>query len=167
MRLFATIVVSSSTIRRRWTKTTTQEQWGEHSFNTPTKDESKIKTGSKGNGLGSYIGKPGEAKEGGNFSVTLILRVRRTCTRWRKLTMDAAKDLAGKDNAMKAKKVITLATVPLQGDKAEALEQVAENADIVFAKNSVCRKKTRGGSTQNNEKLLALACLKALPRTNG
>ena len=34
--------------------------WGENGFNTPTKDESKIKTGSKGNGLGSYIGKPGE-----------------------------------------------------------------------------------------------------------
>ena len=41
--------------------------WGEHGFNTPTKDESKIKTGVKGNGLGSYIGKPGEAKGKSNI----------------------------------------------------------------------------------------------------
>ena len=36
--------------------------WGENASNTPTKDEAKIKTGSKGNALGSYIGKPNEAK---------------------------------------------------------------------------------------------------------
>ena len=141
--------------------------WGEHSFNTPTKDESKIKTGSKGNGLGSYIGKPGEAKGRWKLLSHLNSQGTKDVHPMAQATMDAAKDLAGKDNAMKAKKVITLATVPLQGDKAEALKQVAENEDIVLPKNSVCRKKTRGGSTQNNEKLLALACLKAYQERTG
>ena len=141
--------------------------WGEHSFNTPTKDESKIKTGSKGNGLGSYIGKPGEAKGRWKLLSHLNSQGTKDVHPMAQATMDAAKDLAGKDNAMKAKKVITLATVPLQGDKAEALKEVAENEDIVLPKNSVCRKKTRGGSTQNNEKLLALACLKAYQERTG
>ena len=141
--------------------------WGEHSFNTPTKDESKIKTGSKGNGLGSYIGKPGEAKGRWKLLSHLNSQGTKDVHPMAQATMDAAKDLAGKDNAMKAKKVITLATVPLQGDKAEALKQVAENEDIVLPKNSICRKKTRGGSTQNNEKLLALACLKAYQERTG
>ena len=141
--------------------------WGEHSFNTPTKDESKIKTGSKGNGLGSYIGKPGEAKGRWKLLSHLNSQGTKDVHPMAQATMDAAKDLAGKDNAMKAKKVITLATVPLQGDKAEALKEAAENEDIVLPKNSVCRKKTRGGSTQNNEKLLALACLKAYQERTG
>ena len=141
--------------------------WGEHSFNTPTKDESKIKTGSKGNGLGSYIGKPGEAKGKWKLLSHLNSQGTKDVHPMAQATMDAAKDLAGKDNAMKAKKVITLATVPLQGDKAEALKEAAENEDIVLPKNSVCRKKTRGGSTQNNEKLLALACLKAYQERTG
>ena len=67
-------------------------------------------------------------------------------------TMDAAKELAGKDNAMKAKKVITLATVPLDDEKAKALREIADEEEIILPKNSVCRKKTRGGSTQNNER---------------
>ena len=141
--------------------------WGEHGFNTPTKDESKIKTGSKGNGLGSYIGKPGEAK--GKWKILSHLNSQGTkdVHPMAQATMDAAKELAGKDNAMKAKKVITLATVPLEGDKANALSDAAKDEDVVLPKNSVCRKKTRGGSTQNNEKLLALACLRALQERTG
>lgn len=141
--------------------------WGEHSFNTPTKDESKIKTGSKGNGLGSYMGKPGEAKGKWKLLSHLNSQGTKDVHPMAQATMDAAKDLAGKDNAMKAKKVITLATVPLEGDKDEALKEAAENEDIVLPKNSVCRKKTRGGSTQNNEKLLALACLRACQERTG
>tara|TARA_B100002051_G_scaffold275235_1_gene318431 strand:+ start:55 stop:1215 length:1161 start_codon:yes stop_codon:yes gene_type:complete len=141
--------------------------WGEHSFNTPTKDESKIKTGSKGNGLGSYIGKPGEAKGKWKLLSHLNSQGTKDVHPMAQATMDAAKDLAGKDNAMKAKKVITLATVPLEGDKAEALKEAANDEDIALPKNSVCRKKTRGGSTQNNERLLALACLKAHQERTG
>ena len=141
--------------------------WGEHSFNTPTKDESKIKTGSKGNGLGSYMGKPGEAKGKWKLLSHLNSQGTKDVHPMAQATMDAAKDLAGKDNAMKAKKVITLATVPLEGDKDKALKEAAENEDIVLPKNSVCRKKTRGGSTQNNEKLLALACLRACQERTG
>lgn len=141
--------------------------WGEHSFNTPTKDESKIKTGSKGNGLGSYMGKPGEAKGKWKLLSHLNSQGTKDVHPMAQATMDAAKDLAGKDNAMKAKKVITLATVPLEGDKDEALKEAAENEDIVLPKNSVCRKKTRGGSTQNNEKLLAMACLRACQERTG
>jgi len=141
--------------------------WGEHGFNTPTKDESKIKTGSQGNGLGSYIGKPGEAK--GKWKILSHLNSQGTKDMhpMAQATMDAAKSLAGKDNAMKAKKVITLATVPLKGQKDKALKEVADEEDIVLPKNSVCRKKSRGGSTQNNEKLLALACLKAHQERTG
>jgi len=141
--------------------------WGEHSFNTPTKDESKIKTGSQGNGLGSYIGKPGEAK--GKWKILSHLNSQGTkdIHPMAQGTMDAAKDLAGKDNAMKAKKIITLATVPLTGKKQNAVKEVAGNDEVVLPKNSVCRKKTRGGSTKNNERLLALACLRACQERTG
>ena len=81
-------------------------------------------------------------------------------------TMDAAKELAGKDNAMKAKKVITLATVPLKGVEEKALKHVASEEEIILPKNSVCRKKTRGGSTQNNERLLAFGLFASPPRAN-
>ena len=135
--------------------------WGEGASNTPTKDESKIKTGAKGNGLGSYIGKPGEAKGKWKILSQLHAQDAKDLHPMAQATMDAAKKLAGKDNAMKAKKVITLSTVPLEGDEKIALEGAAGDAEIKLPKNSVCRKKTRGGSTTNNEKLLALACLKA------
>ena len=141
--------------------------WGEHGFNTPTKDESKIKTGSKGNGLGSYIGKPGEAKGKWKILSNINNQGIKDMHPMAQATMDAAKDLAGKDNAMKAKKVITLATVPLEGEKAKALKEVANNEEIILPKNSVCRKKTRGGSTQSNERLLALACLRAHQERTG
>ena len=141
--------------------------WGENASNTPTKDEAKIKTGSKGNALGSYIGKPNERKASGKSYGTCMLEMSRTCTQWRKLRWMFAKELAGKDNAMKAKKVITLATVPLDDEKAKALREIADDEEIILPKNSVCRKKTRGGSTQNNEKLLALGCLRAHQERTG
>lgn len=141
--------------------------WGENGFNTPTKDESKIKTGSKGNGLGSYIGKPGEAKGKWKILSNLNNQGIKDMHPMAQATMDAAKELAGKDNAMKAKKVITLATVPLKGAEAKALKNVASEEEIILPKNSVCRKKTRGGSTQNNERLLALACLRAHQERTG
>lgn len=141
--------------------------WGEHSFNTPTKDESKIRTGTKGNGLGSYIGKPGEAKGKWKILSNLNNQGIKDMHPMAQATMNAAKDLAGKDNAMKAKKVISLATVPLKGEKAKALSKIAKEEDIVLPKNSVCRKKTRGGSTKNNERLLALACLRAHQERTG
>ena len=59
--------------------------------------------------------------------------------------------LAGKDNAMKAKKVITLQPFRSMMKKAKALREIADEEEIILPKNSVCRKKTRGGSTQNNE----------------
>lgn len=135
--------------------------WGEESFNTPTKDESKIKTGSKGNGLGSYIGKKGEAKGKWKLLSQLHAQDAKDLHKMAQATMDAAKKLAGKDNAMKAKRVISLATVPLDDEKSKNLEKVAGGKDIVLPKNSVCRKKKRGGSTKKNEMLLALGCLKA------
>ena len=141
--------------------------WGENASNTPTKDEAKIKTGSKGNALGSYIGKPNEAK--GKWKILRHLHARdvKDLHPMAQATMDAAKELAGKDNAMKAKKVITLATVPLDDEKAKALREIADEEEIILPKNSVFRKKTRGGSTQNNEKLLALGCLRAHQERTG
>ena len=141
--------------------------WGEHGFNTPTKDESKIKTGVKGNGLGSYIGKPGEAKGKWKILSNLNNQGIKDMHPMAQATMNAAKDLAGKDNAMKAKKVITLATVPLYGAKSNAIKKIAKENEIILPKNSVCRKKTRGGSTKNNERLLALACLRAHQERTG
>ncbi len=135
--------------------------WGEGSFNTPTKDESKIKTGSKGNGLGSYVGTKGEAKGKWKHLSRLHAQDVKDLNPMAQGTMNAAIALAGKDNAMKAKKVISLATVPLDGKKASALEEVVGDEDVILPKNSVCRKKTRGGSTKKNETLLALGCLKA------
>ena len=135
--------------------------WGEGASNTPTKDESKIKTGSKGNGLGSYIGKRGEAKGKWKILSQLHAQDAKDLHPMAQATMDAAKKLAGKDNAMKAKRVITLSTVPLEGDEKKALEKVTDKNEVKLPKNSVCRKKTRGGSTSNNERLLALGCMKA------
>ena len=141
--------------------------WGEGASNTPTKDESKIKTGSKGNALGSYIGKPGEAKGKWKLLSQMHAQDAKDFHPMAQATMDAAKTLAGKDNAMKAKKVITLSTVPLEGNEKAALEKVAGDAEIKLPKNSICRKKTRGGSTSNNERLLALGCMKALQDWTG
>ena len=136
--------------------------WGEQSYNTPTKDESKIKTGSKGNALGSYIGGKGQVKGKWKQLSQLHAQDAKDQHQMAQKTMDAAKKLGGKDNAMQAKKVISLATVPLDDKKLKQLEEVAEGQEVVLPKNSICRKKTRGCNPEQNAILLALACFKAL-----
>ena len=140
--------------------------WGEHGFNTPTKDESKIKTGSQGNGLGSYIGKPGEAK--GKWKILSHLNSQGTKDMhpMAQATMDAAKSLAGKDNAMKAKKVITLATVPLKGQKDKALKEVADGGRHCLAKE-FCLQKEESRRQHSEQRKVACTCLpQSTPRTN-
>ena len=76
--------------------------WGEQSYNTPTKDESKIKTGSKGNALGSYIGGKGQVKGKWKQLSQLHAQDAKDQHQMAQKTMDAAKKLGGKDNAMQA-----------------------------------------------------------------
>ena len=141
--------------------------WGEQSYNTPTKDESKIKTGSKGNALGSYIGGKGQVNGKWKQLSQLHAQDAKDQHQMAQKTMDAAKKLGGKDNAMQAKKVISLATVPLDDKKHKKLEEVAKGEEVVLPKNSVCRKKTRGCNPEQNATLLALACFKAQQEWTG
>ena len=135
--------------------------WGENSFNTPTTRITKIKTGNKGNGLGSYIGTQKEARGKWKILRNLGARDAKDCHPMVQATMDAAVRLSGTENAMKAKEAITRATLPIEDDVVLAeMKKAAGGEEVVLPKNSVCRMKTRGADTHHNEKLLALGCLR-------
>ena len=135
--------------------------WGENSFNTPTTRVTKIKTGDKGNGLGSYIGTQKEAKGKWKILRNIASRDAKDCHPMVQATMDAAVRLSGTENAMKAKEAIMRATLPINDEVTLAkMKAVAGDEEVILPKNSVCRMKTRGADTHHNEKLLALACLR-------
>ena len=135
--------------------------WGENSFNTPTTRITKIKTGNKGNGLGSYIGTQKEAKGKWKILRNISSRDAKDCHPMVQATMDAAVKLSGTENAMKAKDAIKRATLPIEDEAVLAeMKKVAGEEEVILPKNSVCRMKTRGADTHHNEKLLALGCLR-------
>jgi transcription initiation factor TFIIIB Brf1 subunit/transcription initiation factor TFIIB len=135
--------------------------WGENSFNTPTTRITKIKTGNKGNGLGSYIGTQKEARGKWKVLRNLGARDAKDCHPMVQATMDAAVRLSGTENAMKAKEAITRATLPIEDEVVLAeMKKAADGEEVILPKNSVCRMKTRGADTHHNEKLLALGCLR-------
>ena len=135
--------------------------WGENSFNTPTTRVTKIKTGNKGNGLGSYIGTQKEAKGKWKILRNISSRDAKDCHPMVQATMDAAVRLSGVENAMKAKAAITRATLPIDDEAILAeMKNIAGGEEVILPKNSVCRMKTRGADTHHNEKLLALGCLR-------
>ncbi|MGB2036897.1 MAG: TFIIB-type zinc ribbon-containing protein [Candidatus Poseidoniaceae archaeon] len=135
--------------------------WGENSFNTPTTRVTKIKTGNKGNGLGSYIGTQKEAKGKWKILRNIAARDAKDCHPMVQATMDAAVRLSGTENAMKAKTAITRATLPVEDEEALAnMKKVAKGEEVILPKNSICRMKTRGADTDHNERLLALGCLR-------
>ena len=142
--------------------------WGENSFNTPTTRVTKIKTGNKGNGLGSYIGTQKEAKGKWKILRNISSRDAKDCHPMVQATMDAAVRLSGTENAMKAKEVITRATLPIEDEAVLAeMKEVAGDEEVILPKNSVCRMKTRGADTHHNEKLLALGCLRVYQGRRG
>ena len=135
--------------------------WGENSFNTPTTRVTKIKTGNKGNGLGSYIGTQKEAKGKWKILRNIASRDAKDCHPMVQATMDAAVRLSGTENAMRAKAAITRATLPIADEKTlAAMKAVAKGDEVILPKNSICRMKTRGADTGHNERLLALGCLR-------
>jgi transcription initiation factor TFIIIB Brf1 subunit/transcription initiation factor TFIIB len=135
--------------------------WGENSFNTPTTRITKIKTGNKGNGLGSYIGTQKEVRGKWKGLRNLGARDAKDCHPMVQATMDAAVRLSGTENAMKAKEAITRATLPIEDEAILAeMKKAADGEEVILPKNSVCRMKTRGADTHHNEKLLALGCLR-------
>ena len=142
--------------------------WGENGFNTPTTRVTKIKTGNKGNGLGSYIGTQKEAKGKWKILRNISSRDAKDCHPMVQATMDAAVRLSGTENAMKAKEVITRATLPIEDEAVLAdMKEVAGDEEVILPKNSVCRMKTRGADTHHNEKLLALGCLRVYQGRRG